>query len=89
MSKSKRTIHDTLANKPVITPREESATIAERIERAKAARAHAQMVLVGPPKTNPNPKPRAGFGEGYFEGHYTGLTWRGKKIVIPKNKWGW
>jgi hypothetical protein len=70
-------------NRPIKTPREEAAALAERV---RAARAHAEMVLVGPPRPNSKPEKQR---EGYYNGFYTGLTWRGKRIVIPKNKWGW
>jgi hypothetical protein len=73
-------------NRSVKTPREENATIAERIERARQARRHAEMAMLGSPKIDPKPEKQR---EGYFGDHYVGLTWRGKRIVIPKNKFGW
>ena len=74
-----------LINRPVITPLERNATINERIERAKQSVAEAKIALVGRPKQNSKPVPKSD----NFDGHYTGLSWRGKKIIIPKNKDGW
>jgi hypothetical protein len=63
------------------------ATTSERIARAREANRQAQFDALL--KTGPLPDPKPQGREGYFGGHYTGLTWRGKKIIIPKGRQGW
>lgn len=66
------------------TPQEKTATISERIERAKRAIAQADMALVGRPVQDPKPVKH---DPDYYAGQYVGLTWRGQKIKIKKHKW--
>jgi len=64
---------------------EHTPTLEEQVARAREVKAQAKLALLGPPRPDPKPEGR----DGYFQERYTGLTWRGHKIEIKKNRWGW
>jgi len=67
--------HYNYNNKTVLSPTEKQMLLSERIQRAKDAKAAAQMALVGRPKPNPPPLQRS---------NYTTLEWAGKTYKIRR-----
>jgi hypothetical protein len=76
-----------MTKKRFLSYHEQAAIEAERIERARAVKARAKFLLIGPPRLNPKPDPDP--DPDHFQVHYTGLTWQGHKIIIRKGKYGW